>query len=68
MADKNVKKGGYTSVTLGDSLLSKVDEHASETALNNRSLTIRLILEQYYKLKVDGIDILKMDIKEMIER
>lgn len=64
MAKKEVNKGGYTTVTLGKELLDKVDKHASKSVINNRSMTIRMILQQYYELKDNGVDILKMDAED----
>lgn len=55
-----MSKKGYTSVSLGD-LLEKVDEQSNKRGLKNRSLMIRLILQEYYNLKDKGVDLLKID-------
>ena len=60
MTEKDDNKGGYTSVILGD-LLEKVDKQSADTGMDNRSLLIRLILQEYYKLKEKGVDLLKID-------
>jgi len=65
MADDN--KSGYASVTLGD-MLARVDEHTIENADDNRSLTIRRVLKEYYNLKDKGVDILKRDADEIVKK
>ena len=62
------KKGGYTSVTLGDELLGKIDKHSAASGMNNRSLVIRLVMESYYNLKEKGVDILKKDVDEIVKK
>jgi len=59
------KKGGYTSVTLGDDLKKKIDKYSKETGEDNRSSTIRRILTKFCALKEKGIDILKKEDKEI---
>jgi metal-responsive CopG/Arc/MetJ family transcriptional regulator len=68
MADDKENKGGYTSVTLGDELFKTIDKHSADTGMDNRSLMIRLILQQYYKLKENGVDILKRDVDKIVKR
>lgn len=58
-------KNGYVSVTLGNELLEKVQKHSIESGFNNKSLIIRRIINRYYNMKDNGIDILNMDIDEL---
>lgn len=59
--------GGYTSVTLGE-LLERVDQQSADSGINNRSLMIRLILQEYYTLKEKGVDILKMEADDIVKK
>ena len=64
MNDENKKKG-YTSISLGEETLKKVDEQSVELGGVPRSMLIRMVMTKYYELKEKKCDILKKEIKEI---
>ena len=67
MNEENRRKG-YTSVSLGEELMNKIDTQGKKSGGINRSLMIRLILEKYYELKENGIDTLKIDVDDFVKK
>ena len=63
MNEENRRKG-YTSVSLGEELMNKIDTQGKKSGGINRSLMIRLILEKYYELKDKGVDTLKVEVDD----
>ena len=59
------KKKGYTSISLGEETLKKVDEQSVELGGVPRSMLIRMVMTKYYELKEKKCDILKKEIKEI---
>lgn len=60
------ERTGNTTISLKD-LLPKIDELTESNSDCNRSHTIRRILQIYFTLRDEGIDILKMDEQKIIK-
>jgi len=64
MNDENKRKG-YTSISLGEENLAKVDKQSDELGGVPRSMLIRMIITKYYELKDKKCDILKKETNEI---
>ena len=60
------QRTGNTTISLKE-FLPKIDELTEANSDCNRSHTIRRILQMYFTLKDEGIDLLKMEEKKVIK-